>query len=187
MLEGEIIVGCINNKPLAQKALYARYAYKMMGVCLRYAQSREEAEDILQDAFIKIFTRIKSYKGEGSFEGWIRRIVVTTAIDSYNQQKKALNQTTYDDVPEAQEYGSQDIISQLSAEELMQTMSRLPDGYRMVMNLYAIEGYSHKEIGDMLHISEGTSKSQLSKGRKMLESMLEKTNVIVKNAWQRPE
>ncbi|MDX5348090.1 MAG: RNA polymerase sigma factor [Hymenobacteraceae bacterium] len=177
LTQEDIIAGCIKDKPQAQKALYAKYAYTLMGICLRYTNSRPEAEDILQEAFIKIFSRIKSYKGEGSFDGWLKRITVTTAIDHYHQQKKKFNHVGYDEIGET-EADNQNVLNKITTDELLKTLQELPDGYRMVLNLYAIEGYSHQEISEMLHISEGTSRSQLAKARRLLETILIKKKLV---------
>jgi RNA polymerase sigma-70 factor (ECF subfamily) len=165
--EYEIIEGCINQDAKCQRALFDRYAGKMMGVCTRYAKDTMEAEDMLQDAFIKVFQYIGQFKFEGAFEGWIRRIVVNTAIRHLEKKKilfKDIDESTYD-APrvEAQAY------THLGQEDLLKLINQLPDGYRMVFNLNAIEGYSHEEIAEMLNIQPGTSRSQLVKARKMLQ------------------
>jgi RNA polymerase sigma factor (sigma-70 family) len=173
-----ILNGCIEKKPASQKALYSKYAYKMMGVCLRYCTSREEAEDILQDAFIKIFTKITSFKKDGSFEGWIRTIVVRTAIDHFNTNKKKYDELAYEELKEMGDFTYNETLEQISTDELLEMINEMPEGYRIVLNLYAIEGYNHKEISEMLNISEGTSKSQLSRARKHLEIILIKKNRV---------
>lgn len=167
MTEFEIIEGCKNKDPRSQRALFDRFAGKMMGVCLRYANDASEAEDMLQDAFLRIFQHIDQFKFEGAFEGWIRRVVVNAAIRTIEKKKiqyKELEENMYD-VPrvEATAY------NHLNQEELMKLINQLPDGYRIVFNLSAIEGYSHEEIGAMLNIQPGTSRSQLVKARKMLQ------------------
>lgn len=167
MTEYEIIEGCIRQDSKCQRALFDRYAGKMMGVCTRYAKDSMEAEDMLQDAFIKVFQYIGQFKFEGAFEGWIRRIVVNTAIRHLEKKKiqfKDIEETTYD-APrvEAAAY------THLGQEDLLKLINQLPDGYRMVFNLNAIEGYSHEEIAEMLNIQPGTSRSQLVKARKMLQ------------------
>ena len=167
MTEFEIIEGCKNKDPRSQRALFDRFAGKMMGVCLRYANDASEAEDMLQDAFLRIFQHIDQFKFEGAFEGWVRRVVVNAAIRTIEKKKiqyKELEENMYD-VPrvEATAY------NHLNQEELMKLINQLPDGYRIVFNLSAIEGYSHEEIGAMLNIQPGTSRSQLVKARKMLQ------------------
>jgi RNA polymerase sigma-70 factor (ECF subfamily) len=169
----ELIAGCQRGQPAAQRGLYERLAYKLMGVALRYSRSRAEAEDTLQQAFLKIFTRIDQYRSNGPFEAWARRIVVNTALHAWHSRKsqdEAAN-LSWDDVPEpASDDGN--ILDQLSADDVVALINTLPLGYRTVLNLYAIEGYSHQEIGELLGISEGTSKSQLARARRLLESKL---------------
>jgi RNA polymerase sigma-70 factor (ECF subfamily) len=176
----DLIEGCKKGDPASQRALYTTHSYKMMGVCLRYARSREEAEDMLQETFIKVFSKIHTFKNEGSLEGWIRRIAVTTAINHYHSRKTKFNFTPYEEVEytNSSSHTSGEVLDQLEAEELLDIINELPEGYRVILNLYAIEGYSHKEIADMLTISEGTSKSQLSRGKKMLETLLTRKNAL---------
>jgi RNA polymerase sigma-70 factor (ECF subfamily) len=167
MTEKEIIKGCLKDKEASQRALYDRYAGKMYMICLRYAKSREEAEDILQEGFVAIFDNIKKFRSEGSFEGWMRRIMVNTALKTYHKQRfhnEQLELSDYDT-----HFEDPQAVAMLSTKELLELISALPDGYRLVFNLYAIEGYSHKEIADKLGISESTSRSQLLKARKMLQ------------------
>lgn len=167
----EILAGCRQGRPAAQRALYQQLAYPLMGVCLRYCPSRAEAEDALQNAFIKIFQNLHQYTGQGPFEAWARRITVNTAINAYHQRQQRGPHVEYDDAPEmAHPDGTP--LEQLSADDLLQLLQTLPLGYRTVLNLYAVEGYSHAEIAEMLGISEGTSKSQLARARRLLESKL---------------
>ena len=167
----EILAGCRRGQPGAQRALYQHLAYPLMGVCLRYCPSRAEAEDALQNAFIKIFQNLAQYSGQGPFEAWARRIAVNTAINAYHQRQQRGPHVDYDDVPEiATPDGTP--LEQLSADDLLRILQTLPLGYRTVLNLYAVEGYSHAEIGEMLGISEGTSKSQLARARRLLETKL---------------
>ncbi|MEW6470097.1 MAG: RNA polymerase sigma factor [Bacteroidota bacterium] len=171
MTDEELVKGCVENNPLAQKLLYERFSRKMMGVCLRYADSRDEAEDILQNAFIKIFENIETFKGSGSLEGWIRRIMVNTALNNYRQNKASRQKVDLDSV----EYmlpGDHQVSNSLDAKELLKLIQTLPAGFRTVFNLFAIEGYSHKEIAEQLNISEGTSKSQYSRARAYLQKAL---------------
>lgn len=157
--------------------VFRRYAGKMIAVCRRYARHELEAEDILQDAFIKVFDNLGKFEFKGSFEGWVRRIVINTALKNFQRasfQKEQLGLDNFDEQslePEA--------ISNLQEEELMDLITRLPDGYRVVFNLYVIEGFSHKEISDMLEIGESTSRSQLVKARKMLKEQIQKIQMIV--------
>ncbi|AIZ63617.1 hypothetical protein PK28_07785 [Hymenobacter sp. DG25B] len=166
-----LVEGCRKNQPAAQRALYERLGYQLMGVCMRYCSSRAEAEDALQVTFVKIFTRLEQYRGQGPFEAWARRIAVNTAINSYQQNRQAHVPLDAEEVNElAHPDGTP--FDQLSAEDLVRMMHLLPLGYRTVLNLYAIEGYSHAEISELLGISEGTSKSQLSRARRLLEERL---------------
>lgn len=177
MNDEQLIRDCLSGKTSAQKALYDRFSRKMMGVCTRYAGSYEEAQDILQDGFVKVFEKLGTYSGNGSFEGWIRRIFVNTALDAYRKAKQERVTQDIDDVGFAISSG-QDIVSDISAEDLLKILQKIPAGYRMVFNLYVIEGYSHKEIADQLNITESTSKSQFSRARTYLMSVLEKQNMI---------
>lgn len=174
--EEEIVKGCIKGKRYYQEALYNQYCNKLMGICRRYIKDTMEAEDVFQEALIKIFKGIKQYKG-GSFEGWMKKITVNTAITHYHKSKK--HQYHEDIVDFKEDYADyNNIIEQLSDEELLGYIDKLPDGYKMVLNMYVIEGYSHKEIADMLQISVGTSKSQLFKAKAMLKNFLINDNYI---------
>jgi RNA polymerase sigma factor (sigma-70 family) len=175
--EEEIVQGCKAGSRKSQRLLYDRYSKKMLGVCLRYCQNREEAEDVLQDGFIKVFTNIDSFKEQGSFEGWIRRIMVNTAINNYQSN---LKRYYHSDVEEETGISSDqvDAFNKLSAMDLLRIIQSLPEGYRMVFNMYAIEGYTHKEIGEMLGISENTSKSQLSRARVCLQKKAQELNLV---------
>lgn len=174
--ENELIEECLQNNRKAQKQLYEKYSRKMFGVCLRYAKSKEEAEDVLADAFVQIFMKLSSFKRDGSFEGWIRRIVVNTSITAYRSNMKFnLN----DEISEVYEVSSNDesAVDLLNVQQLKNIIQLMPDGYRMIFNLYAIEGYTHREIADILGINEGTSKSQFSKARKWMQAKLEQYNI----------
>lgn len=168
MTENDIIIGCINEDRQCQRDLFNRYAGKMMTVCLRYARHRMEAEDILQDAFIKVFDNIKRFESKGSFEGWIRRIVVNTALKNASRHGFQKEIMGTDNVVETSEDPS--VLSKLSEDEILGLIQQLPDGYRTVFNLYCIEGFSHKEVGESLGIEESTSRSQLVKARNMLQN-----------------
>ncbi len=165
----KIIKGCLNNDPRAQKALYERFSPVMFAVCLRYVKDTAEAEDVLLRSFMKIFEHIGKYRSEGSFEGWIRRIVVNESL-MYLRANKTLHMTV--DVAQAATVCTVP-VDHLEAEDLFEMVQQLPVGYRTVFNLYAIEGYAHAEIANMLHISEGTSKSQLSRAKQLLRTMIE--------------
>ena len=176
LTERELIDGCIRGDRQCQKALFERYAGVMLTVCRRYTRHHMEAEDILQDALVKVFRNIDRFKFEGSFEGWIRRIVVNTALKNYQKssfQKEQIGLESYQEgvmEPEA--------FSKLQEEELLKIIATLPDGYRIVFNLYVIEGFSHKEIAEQLNIKESTSRSQLVKARRMLQDLLIKRDKI---------
>lgn len=167
----EIIKGCQENKAKFQKLLYELMSPKMLGVCMRYAKDDFDAEDILQNAFIKIFGKIDLYRGEGSFEGWVRKIVVNTGIEYYRKNLRSLNIVNIDGLKEDAAVTAFD-MSKINAKDLMTLIQRLSAGYRLVFNMYAIEGYSHKEIAEELGITEGASKSQLSRARSILRQQI---------------
>jgi RNA polymerase sigma factor (sigma-70 family) len=172
MTDEQILEAILREDASAQRLLYEKFARKMFGVCLRYTKQREEAEDLLQEGFIKVFQKISSFKAEGSLEGWIRRVMVNTALDHLRQQKML-----WTDLAEIKEEGDEPVIGQeIGAAELMAELQKLPIGYKTVFNLHAIEGYSHKEIGGMLGISEGTSKSQYSRARNQLMILVQELN-----------
>ena len=179
MTEEFIIVGCLQNSPSAQRELYNRFSPKMLAVCYRYAQSREDAEDMLQEAFIKVFTQIHTFQNKGAFEGWIRRIIVHTCINFLKKHKK-FNESV--DLAHAGmlQVKEETIPSIMQAKQVTECIRMLPVGYRTVLNLYAIEGYSHREIADMLEIEESTSRSQYTRARAMLENVLVKKNILEK-------
>lgn len=173
--EQELIRGCIDCQPKYQALLYSQYSGKMFAVCLRYASDYHSAEDILQEAFVKAFRNIARFRGEGSFEGWLRRIFVNTAIEHYRKKVQMYpiveyNQVQTDAVPT-------NALDNLMADDLMAMLQELSAGYRTIFNLYVIEGYSHKEISEMLHITEGTSKSQLARARYLLQRKLQELNL----------
>ncbi len=171
--EEEFIKRCLNNDPQAQEALYKRYAPKMFGICLRFTRNKMEAEDVLQEGFIKIFTYLKDYRNEGSLEGWMRRTIINTAINYYKKQSKRFRDMNIDQA-EIADSNDENVVDKLSTNELLTLIQDLPNGYRMVFNLSIIEGYTHKEIGEILNISENTSKSQLSRARSVLQSKIRK-------------
>jgi RNA polymerase sigma factor (sigma-70 family) len=172
----ELVKGCIREHRASQQMLFQQYAGKMMAVCIRYARNRAEAEDLLQDAFIRVFDHIGDFQFKGSLEGWIRRITVNTALRSYQKQQVRMESA----VEEWEYEGAEDpeVYSRLEEEDLLRLIARLPDGYKVVFNLFAIEGYNHKEISEMLGIQESTSRSQLVKARKMLQIWLTENNKI---------
>lgn len=164
-----IIKGCLAGNRRDQELLYRRHAAKLYAVCLQYSGNDEEARDILQDGFIKIFENLIHYKYEGSFEGWMRRIVVNTALEKYRSKHNLHRVDDIDLIPEPDADPETEDYSGLDAVDLLDIIRGLPPKYRMVFNLFAIEGYSHKEIGQMFKISEGTSKSNLSRARTILQ------------------
>lgn len=166
-----LVEGCRKGNRQAQERLYKVLAPKMLGVCMRYATSSFEAEDMLQTGFIKVFGSIGSYRSEGSFEGWVRRIIVNTAIESYRQRARSGQQVELSDVHDGVQQTF--AMDNLECEDLLKFIQALPDGYRMVFNMYAIEGFSHKEIAAALQISESASKSQLSRARTWLKQRIQ--------------
>lgn len=168
--EQELIKGCAKGDRAAQKALYDRYCRKMLVVCQRYARSTQEAEDILQEGFIKIFNSIKSFRGEARLETWITRIMINTALNTQRQKLYLMPMVDVLEInlPEEAEIS----LASFNLSELIAMVQALPDGCRVVFNLFAIEGYNHKEIAEMLNISEGTSKSQYSRAKSLLKLKL---------------
>lgn len=171
MNEKQLIEGCKKGNRLAQKELYEMFSRKMMGVCLRYSNDRETARDLLQEGFVKIFMNIEAYSGTGSFEGWMRRIFVNCALEYLRKSDVLREASDLDNSAELTEPDAS-VVEQLSAQDLMGLIQRLPAGFRAVFNLFAIEGYSHKEIGEMLHITESTSRSQYTRARQLLQRLV---------------
>lgn len=169
--ESDLIKGCIDGNRIMQRHLYDTFAPKMYGVCLRYAGNENDANDILQEGFIKVFKNLAKFRSEGSFEGWVRRIFVNTAIEQYRKKVKLYN------VTEAQENYIEDtdltVLDKLATNDIMKIINELSPGYKAVFNMHVIEGYSHKEIADMLGITEGTSKSQLARAKGVLKKLIE--------------
>lgn len=167
----EIIKGCIDGDKKFQYLLYKKYAPSMLGVCIRYFKDTEEAEDALQEGFIKVFKNIKKFRFEGSFEGWIRRIMINTALNYYRSN---LKHYFHSDITENENkiVFDKDFNQDFYVEDLLKIVRDLPPGYRMIFNLFEIEGYSHKEIAAKMNISKNTSKSQLLKARKLLQKKL---------------
>jgi RNA polymerase sigma-70 factor (ECF subfamily) len=170
--ESDLISGCIDGDRRMQEELYRRFSPRMYAVCLRYAGSAEEAEDILQEGFIKVFKKLNTFRKEGSFEGWIRRIFVNTAIEHFRRKKYLQPVTEKEENTIEGSYLS--VLDTLAERDIMELVQQLSPGYRTVFNMYVVEGYTHKEIGDMLGISEGTSKSQLSRAKVILQDMVKK-------------
>lgn len=167
----DLIDRCLQNDSSAQEELYNRFASKMYGICLRYAGHTLEAQDFLQEGFIRVFQQLKQFRFKGSFEGWVRRIFINTAITLANKESKFSRR---DDLKSQLLAGSDGLegLSRLNRQEILRMIQELPPGYRMVFNLYEIEGYKHKEIGRMLKISENTSKSQLFAAKRHLREKL---------------
>jgi RNA polymerase sigma factor (sigma-70 family) len=182
--ESELVEGCRQHDRSAQHALYQLLAGKMLALCCRYIKDRMQAEDVLVTSFTKVFDKIGQYKGDGSFEGWVRRIVVNEAL-TYLRKNKSLYLETDLDAAE-REPDLTTLSSQLEAEDLLNLVAELPTGYGIVFNLYAIDGYSHKEIASRLGISENTSKSQLSRARVYLQSKLAQMEKSMQRNQQQP-
>ncbi|MEO8769279.1 MAG: sigma-70 family RNA polymerase sigma factor [Ferruginibacter sp.] len=179
MTEEQMLAGSIKNNAAAQEALYNRFSPRMLGVCYRFAKNREDAEDMLQDGFIKVFTQLHQYRNEGALEGWIRRIIVHTCINILKKNKKFAD--SVDIIHATGIHIKEDMIpSIMQAKQVVECIRLLPLGYRTVLNLYAIEGYSHKEIAKMLEIEESTSRSQYTRAKAMLEDVLIKKKIILK-------
>ena len=172
----ELLNGCKQNNSHAQKELYLRYGGKMLVVCLRYTHHRAEAEDLLQEGFIKVFKHIHEFRNEGSFEGWIRRIMVNTALKQLQKQRPVWMEET-NEIFEVHNNWN-DALDKISEKELLQRIGNLPVGYKIVFNLYVLEGYSHAEIAALLKIKESTSRSQLVKARMMLQKIIVKGEVV---------
>ena len=153
-----------------QEELYRRFSPRMYAVCLRYAGNSEEAQDILQEGFIKVFKKLDSFRSEGSFEGWVRRIFVNTAIEHFRRKRYLMPVTEKEE--NTLEGKTASALDDLAAKDIMALVQELSPGYRTVFNMYVVEGYTHKEIADMLGISEGTSKSQLSRAKVILQEMV---------------
>lgn len=170
MTEYEIIKGCLINNIKCQQTLFERYAGKMMTVCLRYSKDQMDAEDILQEAFIRVFKYMHQFKFDGSFEGWIRRVVVNSALKSISKKKIIFSDR--DGYSEVSAQIDSYAYSNLGEDDILKLITQLPEGYKLVFNLHVIEGYSHDEIAKMLKIEASTSRSQLVKARKMLQNKI---------------
>jgi RNA polymerase sigma-70 factor (ECF subfamily) len=187
--DDQIVDGCLAGKRKAYDQLYRKYASSMLGLCLRYCGNLQDAEDVLQEGFVKVFRNISNFRRAGSFEGWIRRIMVNAAIDHFQKElKHAFHQEIDHDLGIPDEVPEESILGEypFTQEQLLLMVQELPQGYRMVFNMYVMEGYNHKDIADSLDISENTSKTQLMKARRMLKKRLfqliskEETRVIIK-------
>ena len=170
---------CLKRKPEAQRRLYDHFASSMLGVCFRYTKSLSDAEEVLQEGFIKVFTQIQQFRGQGALEGWIRRIIVHTCINILKKNKKFIDSV---DLIHAggMFLNENNIPSIVETKEVVESVRKLPIGYRTVLNLYAIEGFTHKEISQMLDIEESTSRSQYTRAKAMLEDILIQKKIIMK-------
>ena len=177
MTEQAIIAGCLHNDAASQRELFNRYSPKMLSVCYRFAQNREDAEDMLQEGFIKVFTQMHTFQNKGSFEGWVRRIMVHTSINFLKKYKKfteSLDLTSAENL----EVKEESIASIMQSKQVVECIRQLPIGYKTVLNLFAIEGYSHSEISILLDIEESTSRSQYTRAKNMLSNILIKKRII---------
>lgn len=178
--ESDLIKGCLSGSRKMQEALYTRFASKMYAVCLRYSKNADDAQDLLQEGFIKIYKNLEKYRGDGSFEGWVRRIFVNTSIEHLRKTVN-INQLseTHENTIEDSEWNALDNFAE---KDIIKMVQELSPGYRQVFNMYVVEGYSHKEIADMLGISEGTSKSQLARSKAILQKMIsDRLNIQANN------
>jgi RNA polymerase sigma factor (sigma-70 family) len=176
-----IINGCLRGSRRDQELLYRRYAARLYAVCLQYSGNDEEARDILQEGFIKIFENLIHYKFEGSFDGWVRRIIVNTALEKFRSKHNLYRVDDIDQIPEQDSEPDNEDYAGLGARDLMEIIRELPPRYRIVFNLFAIEGYTPKEISNMMSISEGTSKSNLSRARVILQRRVGSYTGLKKN------
>lgn len=171
MTDDDLLKGCLQKDRKYQELLYRKYAKKMYAICQSYARDKSVAQDILQDGFVKVFTKIQTFNPDNSLEGWIRRVMTNTAIDYFRQNKK-LNQFIELEEQHNEEASDDAVNKQINVDEILYYLDRLPEGARIIFNLYAIEGYTHKEIAEQLQISEGTSKSQFSRARAIIKTYL---------------
>ncbi|MDR2232301.1 MAG: sigma-70 family RNA polymerase sigma factor [Tannerella sp.] len=175
MSEKQLIEGCLQGDRKAQEELYNTYSRRMMGLCMRYVSDRETARDLLQDGFIKLFTSLNLYAGKGPFEAWMRMIFVNVAIEHLRKKDILRDTSDLENIPEISM--DETVVSSLTEEAIMDLVRQLPNGYRTIFNLFAVEGYSHREIGEKLNISEATSRSQYNRARQWLRDRLEKENL----------
>jgi len=179
MTEEAILQGCLRNEASAQKELYNKYSPKMLAVCYRFGHNKEDSEDMLQEGFIKVFSQIHTFRSQGAFEGWIRRIIVHTCINNLKKNKK-FNESVDLIHATSHQIREESVPSIVQAKQVVECIRLLPLGYRTVLNLYAIEGYSHKEISIVLEIEESTSRSQYTRAKQMLEDILIRKNILQK-------
>ncbi len=179
MTEEAILKGCLNNDAAAQRELYNKYSSKMLAVCYRFAHNREDAEDMLQEGFIKVFLQVHTFENRGAFEGWIRRIIIHTCINILKKNKK-FNESVDIILATGIQVREESVPAIIQAKQVVECIRLLPMGYRTVLNLYAIEGYSHREISEMLDIEESTSRSQYTRAKAMLEDILVRKKILQK-------
>lgn len=177
----QLIKDCLSGKPAAQRALYKEFAGTMLGICYRYTKSMADAEDVLQEGFIKVFRYLNQYRAEGELGAWIRRIMVTTAINYLKRNSRYQEDLSFREMP-MHPVSDDNPAIRLDAKDLADLIRQLPPGYQTIFNLHAVEGYTHVDIGKMLGISEGTSRSQYSRARALLINWLEKQSVTVKKS-----
>lgn len=181
MTEEAILQGCLRNDSVAQRELYNKFSPKMLAVCYRFGHNREDAEDMLQEGFIKVFSQIHTFRSQGAFEGWVRRIIVHTCINNLKKNKK-FNESVDIIHATSLHVREESVPSIVQAKQVVECIRLLPIGYRTVLNLYAIEGYSHKEIAEMLDIEESTSRSQYTRAKQMLEDILIRKKILQKSS-----
>lgn len=174
MDERRLVKECLRNNAAAQKELYDRYAHTMLGICYRYTKSVKDAEDILQDGFVKVFTSLSQYKFEGELGAWIRRIMVNTSLNFLKKNSRYRSEMVFAEQPPLHPVADDNPVINMQAKELAELIRQLPQGYQTIFNLHAVEGYSHVEIGEMLGISDGTSRSQYARARGLLINWIEK-------------
>jgi RNA polymerase sigma-70 factor (ECF subfamily) len=178
LTDEQLVKKCLEKDSLAQKQLFDSFSRKMMGVCLRYTKDVEEAQDVLQIGFVKVFEKLHLFNNEGSLEGWIRKVLVNTALDQIRKNKKFDDNVDLSKVDYSMATENENVLDQLSANDLLKIIQAMPTGFRTVFNLYAIEGYSHQEIADQLNISINTSKSQYSRARVYLQKIILEEKIL---------
>lgn len=172
------MAGCRRAEPAAQEALYRHFAPRVLGVCLRYARSRAQADDWLQETFLRVFQRLEQFRGDGPFDAWVRRVAVTTCLDHYRADAHRWPRTADLDAAATLTTDDADALADLAQQDLLRLIAGLPDGYRLVLNLYCLEGFSHREIGERLGIDERTSSSQLFKARRLLAERVRRAESV---------
>ncbi|MDZ4806689.1 MAG: sigma-70 family RNA polymerase sigma factor [Bacteroidota bacterium] len=180
MEEHQLVKDCLKGKPEAQRKLYEQFAKTMLGVCYRYTKSLKDAEDVLQDGFVKVFLGMHQYKFEGKLGAWIHRIMVNTALNFLKKNRKYRDEMYFKEQP-LHPVAADNPVIDLQAKELADLIRQLPQGYQTIFNMYAVEGYTHVEIGELLGISDGTSRSQYARARALLISWIEKNSLETKN------